>query len=521
MRGETATPQGIARPAREGIRARRHSPDESPPGPRRWDAAYQAPAPAATSAAAPIAAAIHSGSASGTPSSAAGAPGEGVGPGGAPGSGAAGDGDTDGATVGSVATGSGATGSVGGAGSVVPGSTSGGMLPPHVKAPPVNTQPGVGAGSAEASAACGHAPPAPPSVIAIVMAMITRPHPGRSARCARVMLHGNGSERAPPWPMMERVTVRIPAAVAVGGAVAIGVMTAVQARINGQLGVRLGDGFAAAVISFGSGLLVLCVLSASLPQGRRGWRTLVAGVRERRVPIWMLCGGVAGALSVATQSLAVGIIGVALFTVGVVAGQTVSGLLLDRSGIGPAGTVAVTPARVAGGALALLAAGVSLAGGVDAPALLVVLPFLVGAGIAWQSAVNGRLRQRVGTPLTATLVNFIGGTAVLGVAELIHTAVEGPPAAYPPEPWLYVGGVIGVTYIFLAAALVPYTGVLLLSLGTVVGQVVTSVAIDAVWPASATPALWQSLIMSALAISSVVVAAVPWTSARGGRGPAD
>lgn len=321
--------------------------------------------------------------------------------------------------------------------------------------------------------------------------------------------------------MMERVTVRIPAAVAVGGAVAIGVMTAVQARINGQLGVRLGDGFAAAVISFGSGLLVLCVLSASLPQGRRGWRTLVAGVRERRVPIWMLCGGVAGALSVATQSLAVGIIGVALFTVGVVAGQTVSGLLLDRSGIGPAGTVAVTPARVAGGALALLAAGVSLAGGVDAPALLVVLPFLVGAGIAWQSAVNGRLRQRVGTPLTATLVNFIGGTAVLGVAELIHTAVEGPPAAYPPEPWLYVGGVIGVTYIFLAAALVPYTGVLLLSLGTVVGQVVTSVAIDAVWPASATPALWQSLIMSALAISSVVVAAVPWTSARGGRGPAD
>jgi transporter family-2 protein len=305
-------------------------------------------------------------------------------------------------------------------------------------------------------------------------------------------------------------TARLPAWIGIGGAAFIGVLTAVQARINGQLGVRIGDGFAAAVISFGSGLIVLIVLSLALPQGRRGFGALVAGVRGGGIPIWMMCGGVAGALSVATQSLAVGIIGVALFTVGVVAGQTVSGLVLDRSGIGPAGTVAVTPARLVGGLLAMLAAGVSLVGGVDAPPLLIVLPFIVGAGIAWQSAVNGRLRQRVGTPLTATLVNFIGGTAVLGVAELVHTVVAGAPASYPSEPWLYVGGVIGVTYIFLAAALVPYTGVLLLGLGTVVGQVVTSVLIDAFWPTAAAPTLGASLLMSTLAILSVVVAAVPW-----------
>lgn len=310
---------------------------------------------------------------------------------------------------------------------------------------------------------------------------------------------------------MDRVTARrLPVWIGLGGAALIGVLTAVQARINGQLGVRIGDGFAAAVISFGSGLLVLVVLSALLPGGRRGFGALVRGLRTGSIPIWMVCGGVAGALSVATQSLAVGIIGVALFTVGVVAGQTVSGLLLDRAGIGPAGIVAVTPARLVGGALAVLAAGVSLAGGVHAPPVLLVLPFLVGAGIAWQSAVNGRLRQRVGTPLTATLVNFIGGTAVLGLAELIHTAIAGPPASFPSDPWLYLGGVIGVAYIFLAAALVPLTGVLLLGLGTVVGQVITSVLIDAIWPTSAAPTLGASLLMSTLAILSVVVAAVPW-----------
>ena len=52
--------------------------------------------------------------------------------------------------------------------------------------------------------------------------------------------------------------------------------------------------------------------------------------------------------------------------------------------------------------------------------------------------------------------------------------------------------------------------VLLLGLGTVVGQVITSVAIDALWPTSAAPTLGQSLLMSALAILSVIVAAVPW-----------
>ena len=58
----------------------------------------------------------------------------------------------------------------------------------------------------------------------------------------------------------------------------------------------------------------------------------------------MLAGGAAGALTVATQGLAVGVIGVSLFTVGVVAGQAMNGLVLDRVGYGPAGVVAVTRA---------------------------------------------------------------------------------------------------------------------------------------------------------------------------------
>jgi transporter family-2 protein len=269
-------------------------------------------------------------------------------------------------------------------------------------------------------------------------------------------------------------------------------------------------------VSFGSGLMLLVVLSAVLPSGRAGIARLVEGVRTGGIPWWMLAGGAAGALTVATQGLAVGLIGVSLFTVGVVAGQTVNGLFLDRIGFGPAGVVAVTVPRLIGGALALAAAGIALIGDglAEVPVWMLVLPFLAGIAIAWQQATNGRLRQRVGTPLTATLVNFTGGTALLVLAAAVHVAIVGPPEPLPTEPWLYLGGPLGVVYIFLAAAIVQVTGVLLLGLGTVVGQLLASVVLDALWPAPASPGLVQELAMVVVALASVVVAAVPWRSLR-------
>ncbi|MBU4465965.1 MAG: DMT family transporter [Actinobacteria bacterium] len=303
---------------------------------------------------------------------------------------------------------------------------------------------------------------------------------------------------------------------ALGGAVLVGVLTALQARVNGQFGVRLDDGLTAAAISFSSGLGILLVLSAVIPSGRRGIGRLVAGIRGRSIPWWMLAGGTAGALTVATQGLAVGLIGVSMFTVGVVAGQTICALALDRAGYGPAGVVAVTLPRIGGAALVLVAVGISLGGGAvsSIPLWMLLLPLLAGAGIAWQQATNGRLRQKVGTPLTATLVNFAGGTVILVIAALIHSAFAGAPRTLAVEPWLYLGGALGVVYIFLSAALVAYTGVLLLGLGSVVGLLVTSLALDALWPAAASPSALTEVVMVVVALAGVVAAAMPWRRRR-------
>ena len=303
-------------------------------------------------------------------------------------------------------------------------------------------------------------------------------------------------------------TRRLPAPLALGGAVAIGVMTAIQARINGVLGVRVDNGIVAGFVSFSVGLVALAAVISLIPSARRGAARLWAGVRGRTIPFWMLLGGACGALTVSTQGLTAGVLGVSLFSVGVVAGQTLHGLVLDRIGFGPAGVVAVTPGRVLGGALALAAVAISLSGDVlsSAPLWMLLLPFAAGVGIAWQAATNGRLAQRVQSPIAATLMSFITGTVVLALAATASIALTGAPDSLPAEPWLYVGGFLGAAYILLGAFIVAHTGVLLMGLGSVLGQLVTSVVIDLLWPTDAGPALWQVVAMVAVAVASVLVA---------------
>ncbi|MGN8026545.1 DMT family transporter [Microbacterium sp. 22242] len=316
-------------------------------------------------------------------------------------------------------------------------------------------------------------------------------------------------------------TVRGATALALGGAVAIGAMTAIQARVNGQLGVRIGNGILAGFVSFAVGLVLLCVPVLLTRSGRAGLGRLWTGIRTRRAPWWMLVGGACGALTVSTQGLVAGVLGVALFTVGVVAGQTLHGLLLDRFGFGPAGVVAITPGRLLGGLFALIAVGVSLGGDVlaRAPLWMLLLPFLTGAGIAFQSAVNGRLGQRIASPLAATFMSFVGGVVVLALAAGASMLFRGGPAPFPlslpGDGWLYLGGLLGAAYILLGVVIVARTGVLLMGLGAVLGQLVVSVLIDLVWPPAAGPAAWQVALMVAAAVASVLVA-LPWR--RRGRG---
>lgn len=279
-----------------------------------------------------------------------------------------------------------------------------------------------------------------------------------------------------------------------------------QARINGELGARVGDGIAAAVISFGTGLLLLAIAFAVSRRLRAGVGEVRRALRAGRLRGWHLLGGLCGAFFVACQGLTVAAIGVTAFTVAVVAGQLVSSLVVDRLGIGPAGRTPVTVFRSTGAGLALVAVLLAVVGrhggvgGLSVPEafrggpqiLLIGLPLLAGFGVAWQQAVNGRVGA-VGGPPSATLANFVTGTAALLLVEAALIAGNGWPTGFPAEPWYYLGGVIGVAFIALAVVVVRRIGVLLLGLTSVAGQLSMSLLLDVVVPAG--PGLTASAVV--------------------------
>lgn len=307
------------------------------------------------------------------------------------------------------------------------------------------------------------------------------------------------------------------------GAVALatvaGVGVATQSRINGELGVRLGDGLAAAVISFGSGLVLLLVLVPATAAGRRGLATLRTALSRGTLRPWQCLGGACGAFLVFSQGVTVGTLGVAVFTVAIVAGQSASSLLVDRAGIGPGGRRPVTVARLAGAVLTVVAVLVAVGDRIGQPAILglAVLPLLAGVAVAWQQAVNGWVRVASDSTLTATLVNFAVGTAVLLAAFVVSLAFRGlPPGGLPSDVWLYLGGPVGVTFIAVAAAVVRLTGVLLLGLATVSGQVVGAALLDLLLPAAARPdgttLLGVVLTLAAVAIATLGGRVRAWSS---------
>ena len=303
------------------------------------------------------------------------------------------------------------------------------------------------------------------------------------------------------------------ALVAASSAIALvfGAGIATQSRINGELGAQLDNGFLAALISFGSGLLILIVAMLVSRAGRTGFGLVIASLRERRTPWWYVAGGAAGAFLVLSQGVAAAIIGVAIFTVAIVAGQTLSGLVIDRRGLGTMVAKPVTAPRLIGSVLVLVGVGVAASGQLDAhfPIWLLLMPFLAGIGIGWQQAVNGQVREIAHSPLTATFINFVVGTTVLLIITLIHSVSAGWPTSLPTDWWLYLGGPIGVIFIAGAAIVVRITGVLLLGLSTIAGQLLSSVVLDLVAPVAGHPISGTTLGAAAITLVAVAIAALP------------
>lgn len=309
---------------------------------------------------------------------------------------------------------------------------------------------------------------------------------------------------------MNRASSKFPVWAALLGSGLAGVLVALQSRVNGGLSQQLGNGYVAAATSFGFGFVIMCVMMLVSARARRGLGRLRTDLKTRRLPAWTLLGGAAGSMFVLAQGLVSPRTGLALFTVGIVAGQVLGGLMLDRAGLGPGGRIDPTPARLVGTVLALAAVGVAVGSSFGAlhHVWLVVFPFGCGVLIAGQSMVNGIVRAAAQSAITSTFVNFTVGVVILTIAAAISVGVSGWPTGWPDAPGYYIGGLTGTIFIAIAAVLVRTAGVLLLSMSNVAGQLLAAVAFELGIPLAEglTPGLVAG---SAIALLAVVIAALP------------
>jgi transporter family-2 protein len=293
--------------------------------------------------------------------------------------------------------------------------------------------------------------------------------------------------------------------------VLLGTLIAVQSRVNGQLAVHVGTGLMPAWWTMTTGLAILGIVGVAHAPSRTSASRILPALREGSLPRWAVLGGIAGAVFLITQSVVVPLVGVAVFAVGTVAGQTSGSLLVDRLGISASGVVHITANRVVASVLAVVAVAVAIsdrlttASGTIAFALFA---FLAGALVAPQQAANGRVAVRSGSPYSGALVNFIGGTVVLSLAMLIAL---GPLGLSINDPWgapwwAYVGGFLGLSVIAGAAWVVPVLGVLVFSLLSVMGQLTGALLLDLVVPTPGTTVGWHLFAGVGLTFVAVLIA---------------
>ncbi|MEN9454480.1 MAG: hypothetical protein RLZZ19_967 [Actinomycetota bacterium] len=274
-----------------------------------------------------------------------------------------------------------------------------------------------------------------------------------------------------------------------------GLMIALQARANGELSHRLDNAPQAALVSFSSGLFFIALYSLLSPSVKAGLSRLRRAVRNGDIPRWRLLAGALGGSFVAIQTSVVPLIGVAMYSVASIAGQTATSLIVDRIGLTAGGPKLISPRRVGAALITVFAVLVSVFDKLEAhnfAFFAVALAVIAGALVGVQRAL---------------LLNFITGTSFLVIFISILIALgklELQPLPAGPW-WIYTGGIIGVIYIAFTSLIVQHLGVLTFTLFSVGGQLFGSLLLDLYAPSKGVSVSWYLVTGIAMTYVGVVV----------------
>jgi bacterial/archaeal transporter family-2 protein len=108
------------------------------------------------------------------------------------------------------------------------------------------------------------------------------------------------------------------------------------------------------------------------------------------------------------------------------------------------------------------------------------LLMILGAGalLAFQAPVNARLREYAGSPILSSLISFGSGAALLFVMAVASNGFAAAGKLRTAPWWVFLGGSLGVAYVYSAMIAVPRIGGALLVIATVTGQMLMALWID-------------------------------------------
>ncbi len=274
-------------------------------------------------------------------------------------------------------------------------------------------------------------------------------------------------------------------------ALVVSMANSLQARVNGAASVFTDDAVVAAMMSVGGGFIISFSFVMSRKSSRQSVFVLMRGFRSGGDPRWYYLAGVGGGVFILGHTLFVPTVGVTVYMIAIVAGQTIGSLIVDRFGLGPAGVRGVTRARIVASLVALLGVGLAAWGGGNLTSLTVAASFYgVGAGFATsaQYALNGSLASGSGSAMVTSALNFMLGFSFLTIILLVNTTFYGLSPAWPPAPWdhpfLWLGGPLGVLFISTATLFVRHLGILAFTLLTVTGQLLGAIILDVFFSAT-------------------------------------
>jgi bacterial/archaeal transporter family-2 protein len=113
-------------------------------------------------------------------------------------------------------------------------------------------------------------------------------------------------------------------------------------------------------------------------------------------------------------------------------------------------------------------------------ALALVGMVVAGAGIATQAPMNARLAVALGDTVTAAMVSFAVGLAVLAPLVVLGGGLPASAGIASAPWWAWLGGVLGAFYVWAAVVSVPVLGVLTTMAALILGQMIGALVLDAV-----------------------------------------